>query len=89
MKKPLLITLQVVFFAIIALMGILYIMNKTPVEDLGDYEKTEMAKPNRSKSIVDQFFSTDSRDSSDDDVSLTGGSGRYDEVRIGKSMDEE
>ena len=41
--------------------------------------------------MVDQFFSTVSgkENSSDgDNVSLTGESGRYDEVRIGKSGDQ-
>ncbi len=89
MKKPLLITIQVVVFAVIATSGIIYILNKTPVEDLGNYEKGEMARPNKNKSIVDQFFSTKPSDSGEDDVSLTGSSGRYDEARIGKSYAEE
>ena len=88
MKKSLTITVQVVIFAIIATMGIIYILNKSPVEDLGEYEKEEMARPNKSKSFVDQFFNSKSSDSDEDDISLTGGSGRYDEVRIGKSSDE-
>lgn len=88
MKKSLTITIQVVIFAIIATLGIIYILNKSPVEDLGDYEKEEMARPNKSKSFVDQFFNSKSSNTDDDDVSLTGGSGRYDEVRIGKSAEE-
>ena len=86
------ITIKVAIFAVIAIIGIIYIFNKSPVEDLGSYEKQEMVKPNRGKSVIDQFFSpsSDKRggDSSDDDMSLTGKSGRYDEVRIGKEIDE-
>lgn len=89
MKKSMIISIQVAVFAIVGLLAILYIMNKSPVEDLGDYEKQEMARPNKSKSIVDQFFSPSDSSDSGDDVSLTGSSGRYDEVRIGKSMDDE
>lgn len=88
MKKSLTITIQVVIFAIIATLGIIYILNKSPVEDLGDYEKEEMARPNKAKSFVDQFFNSKSSNTEDDDISLTGGSGRYDEVRIGKSAEE-
>lgn len=92
MNKTASITIKVAIFAAIAIMGIVYIFNKSPVEDLGSYEKQEMVKPNRSRSVIDQFFtpSSDKRgnDSSDDDMSLTGESGRYDEVRIGKDLEE-
>ena len=89
MKKSVVISIQVAVFAIVGVLAIIYIMNKSPVEDLGDYEKQEMARPNKSKSIVDQFFSPSDSNDTGDDVSLTGSSGRYDEVRIGKSMEDE
>jgi len=76
----------------IAVAGIIYIFNRPPVEDLGTYEKQDMAKPNRSKSVLDSFFPGKSNRRSstaeDDDVSLMGGSGRYDEVRIGKDSEK-
>lgn len=89
MKKSMIISIQVAIFAIVGALGILYIMNKSPVEDLGDYEKQEMARPNKSKSIVDQFFAPSDNSDSSGDNSLTGSSGRYDEVRIGKALDDE
>ena len=92
MNKSASIVIQVIVFAAIAILGIIYIMNRSPVEDLGEYEKQEMAKPNRGKSVIDQFFTPTSKkggyDDQNDDVSLTGSSGRYDEVRIGKSQQE-
>lgn len=92
MNKTASIVIKVALFALIAIIGIIYIFNRSPVEDLGSYEKQEMVKPNRSKSIVDQFFSTSGSnrddDTDEDDMSLTGKSGRYDEVRIGKELEE-
>ncbi|VAW69154.1 hypothetical protein MNBD_GAMMA09-3239 [hydrothermal vent metagenome] len=91
MKNSISLVVKVVIMAAIAGAGIIYIFNRSPVEDLGSYEKQEMARPNRSKSVLDQFFSKDrnrQNGSNDDDVSLMGSSGRYDEVRIGKGKDE-
>ena len=88
MKNSASILLKVIIFGAITGIGIIYVVNRSPVESMSTYEKQEMVKPNKSRSIVDQFFSNDSdskRDQSEnDDVSLTGSSGRYDEVRIGK-----
>jgi len=88
MKNSVSILLKVIIFGVITGIGIIYVVNRSPVESMGTYEKQEMVKPNKSRSIVDQFFSNDSenkRDQSEnDDISLTGSSGRYDEVRIGK-----
>jgi len=88
MKNSASILLKVIIFGVITGIGIIYVVNRSPVEGMSTYEKQEMVKPNKSRSIVDQFFSTDpdnKRDQSEnDDVSLTGSSGRYDEVRIGK-----
>ena len=91
MNKSASIAIKVAIFAVIASMGIYYILQTPAVEEIADYEKQEMVKPNRGKSMVDQFFSTISgkENSADgDNVSLTGESGRYDEVRIGKSGDQ-
>ncbi len=88
MKNSVSIFLKVVIFGAITGVGIIYVMNRSPVESMGTYERQEMVKPNKSRSVVDQFFSSDSNkrrsDAENDDVSLTGSSGRYDEVRIGK-----
>ncbi len=90
MKKSLIITIQLIIFAALATIAILYIMERSPVEDLGHYEKQEMARPNKDSSVIDQFFSPKSKDEGyGDDVSLTGGSGRYDEVRIGKAPEDQ
>ena len=90
MNNTVSIAIKVAVFAIIAILGIVYIFNRSPVEDLGAYEKQEMVKPNRGRSMLDQFFSTSESKGGDgdDDVSLTGKSGRYDEVRIGKDLEE-
>jgi len=91
MNNTVSIAIKVAIFAIIAILGIVYIFNRSPVEDLGAYEKQEMVKPNRGRSMLDQFFSTSESNGGDgggDDVSLTGKSGRYDEVRIGKDLEE-
>ena len=93
MKKSMVIIVQVAVFALLATIGIIYILNKPPVEDLGEYEKQEMVQPNRSRSVIDSFFSPDKTRNSafseeNDDVSLTRQSGRYDEVRIGKPAEE-
>jgi len=91
MKNSVSILIKVIIFGTITAIGIVYVVNRSPVESMGTYEKQEMVKPNKSRSIVDQFFSSDpdeKRDQSkNDDVSLTGSSGRYDEVRIGKESE--
>jgi len=91
MKNSISILLKVVIFGAITGIGIIYVINRSPVESMGNYEKQEMVKPNKSRSAIDQFFSNDSKkkrdQSQNDDVSLTGSSGRYDEVRIGKNAE--
>lgn len=88
MKKSTAITIQIAILAVIGIGGIVYILNSSPVESLGEYEKQEMVTPNKSRSLVDGFFSGSGRGSedndSDDETSLTGKSGRYDEALIGK-----
>lgn len=83
------ITIQIAVLALIGLAGIIYILNSSPVESLGEYEKQEMAKPNKQRTLVGGFFSGsgkgEAEDDGDDDTSLTGKSGRYEESRIGKS----
>jgi len=91
MKNSISILIKVIIFGSITTLGIIYVINRSPVESMSTYEKQEMVKPNKSRSIVDQFFSTDEKtkrnEAENDDVSLTGKSGRYDEVRIGKSSE--
>jgi len=91
MKNSISILLKVVIFGAITGVGILYVINRSPVESMGTYEKQEMVKPNKDRSSFDQFFSSEPdkkrNQSKNDDVSLTGSSGRYDEVRIGKSAE--
>jgi len=92
MNKSVAIFIKVIIFGAITVAGIIYVSNRSSVESMGTYEKQEMVKPNRSKSMIDQFFSTDSKRRNaeeNDDVSLMGSSGRYDEVRIGKKESEE
>jgi len=92
MNKSVSIFIKVIIFAAITALGIVYVSNRSAVDSMGSYEKQEMVKPNRNKSMIDQFFSTDSKRRNaegNDDVSLMGSSGRYDEVRIGKKNSEE
>jgi len=88
MKKNTSIAIKIAVLAVIGLAGIIYILNSSPVESLGEYEKQDMVTPNKSRSLVDGFFSGSGRgsadDDDDDDTSLTGKSGRYEESRIGK-----
>lgn len=90
MKKSVSIAIQVTVLLVIAIAGILYIMGTSPVENLGEYQKEEMVRPNKTKSIMDGFFSRDDREGTEeegDNHSLTGDGGRYDEVRIGRSAE--
>lgn len=86
-KTSIAIAIQIAVFAILASAGIIYVLKQSPTEDLGHYEKREMVRPNQGKSFIDRIFS-DSSKSSGEDMSLTGGSGRYEESRIGKPMPE-
>jgi len=93
MNKSISILVKVIIFGALTGIGILYVINRSPVESMGSYEKQEMVKPNKSRSIIDNFFSSESKSrrnaGENDDVSLMGASGRYDEVRIGKTHKEE
>jgi len=87
MKKSISIFLKSAIFGTVTIIGIIYVMNQSPVESMAAYEKQEVVKPNRSRSVIDQFFSkeeTGENNSAGNDMSLTGADGRYDEVRIGK-----
>ncbi len=92
MKKSVSTFLKLAIFLILTIMGIFYIINRPPVKSIGEYKKQEMVKPNRNKSFIDQLFKPDSSKrknaAEDDDVSLTGRSGRYKEARVGKSTEE-
>lgn len=90
MKKPISIAIKLIIFAILTFLGIVFVINKSPVESMSSYEKQEMVKPNRGSSVIDDFFKSNDNSQrraadDDDDVSLMGTSGRYEEVRIGKS----
>ena len=50
MNKSASIAIKVAIFAVIASMGIYYILQTPAVEEIADYEKQEMVKPNRGKS---------------------------------------
>lgn len=89
MNKSVSMLIKIVIFGALTGVGIIYVINRSPVESMSSYEKQEMVKPNKTKSVIDHFFSSKSKarkssDEGNDDVSLTGSSGRYDEVRIGK-----
>jgi len=92
MNKSISILVKVIVFSAITATGIVYVFNRSSVDSMGTYEKQEMVKPNRGKSVIDSFFSSESKNrknaAENDDVSLMGSSGRYDEVRIGKSSEE-
>ncbi|MCW9048265.1 MAG: hypothetical protein OQK46_09330 [Gammaproteobacteria bacterium] len=91
MKKSTSILVKVTIFGLITALGIIYVFNRSSVDSISTYEKQEMVKPNREKSVIDQFFSDDDNkrknSAEDDDISLMGTSGRYDEVRIGGSSE--
>ena len=88
MTKSTSLFIKVAIFAAITVIGIFYVFNQSAVESMSTYERQEMVKPNKGKSVIDQFFSSKDKPRNaeeNDDVSLTGNAGRYDEVRIGKS----
>ncbi|MCW8933783.1 MAG: hypothetical protein OQK98_03575 [Gammaproteobacteria bacterium] len=92
MNKSASILIKVTIFGLITALGIIYVFNRSSVDSMSTYEKREMVKPNREKSVIDQFFSDDDNKrknsaEDDDDISLMGTSGRYDEVRIGGSSE--
>ena len=71
----------------------MYIMEKSPRSEVRDYQKQTMPKSSYSRSSGGFFsdLSSSARGENagdNDDISLTGKSGRYDEVRIGGSTDK-
>lgn len=86
MNKPISITIKLTVLALLATLGIIYILEKPPVSEVSNYRKEESRKPYSRTSS--NFFS--SQPSADGDaVSITGGSGAYDEVRIGGTFRSE
>ena len=86
MKKSLSITIRLVVLAILATLGIVYIVHKPPMESVRNYQKEDMPRPYvLSKS--NSFFSSDEETASDS-ISITNRSGAYDEVRIGKQYSD-
>ena len=88
MKKSVAISIQLVILTVLAVMGIIYILQKPPVQEVENYKKEEMPKPYVRKSDRSFFSSSKSTPEEMDSVSLTGQSGKYDEVRIGKDYEE-
>ncbi|MCW9012235.1 MAG: hypothetical protein OQL06_00515 [Gammaproteobacteria bacterium] len=93
MNRKLPITIKVVITALLGIIGIVYILNKSPVSEVDNYQKQDMPKPYKYKA-KQGFFSNkpsssiDANNGDNDDISLMGKSGRYDDVRIGKAVDE-
>jgi len=97
MKKQLSLIIKMSIMLALAVVGIMYIMDKSPRSEVRNYQKQSMPKPSYSRSSGG-FFSdlsssargetTRGNGNGNDDVSLTGKSGRYDEVRIGGSTDK-
>ena len=78
------LVIQLIILVIIAIIGILYILDEAPVASLNLNDKQHMVTPFGSSS-GDSLFLPKSDDGSDgDDVSLSGKKGRYDEALIGK-----
>ena len=87
MKKQISITIKIIILSLLAVIGIVYILEKSPVDEVSNYKKEEMPKPYVRSSRSD-FFSSKSAETDSDDISLTGKSGAYDEVRIGGEYKE-
>ena len=91
MKLNLSMALKLVITTILAVIGIIYILNKSPVSEVDNYQKESMPKPYKYRA-QEGFFSnkpsSNGLDPDNDDISLTGKSGRYDDVRIGKEIEE-
>lgn len=87
MNKPVSITIKLVIFAALATLGIMYILEKSPVSEVSNYKKEEV-KRTYSSGGSSNFFSSQP-DADSDAVSITGSSGHYDEVRIGSSYQSE
>lgn len=89
MKNTISIAIKLLIFAGLTFLGIIYVINQSPIDSMPTYEKQEMVRPNRGTSVIDDFFKSNDKNQShaadSDDVSLMGTSGRYEEVRIGKS----
>jgi len=47
MNKSASILIKVIIFGILTVIGIIYVINQSPVENMATYEKQEMVKPNR------------------------------------------
>ena len=76
--------IQLLILVFIAIIGIMYIVDETPVSSLEHYDKQPMVTPFGS-SDKDSFFFPKGNDNSDgDDISLSGKKGRYEEALIGK-----
>lgn len=91
MKKQISLVLKMSITLMLAIIGIMYIMEKSPRSEVENYQKQSAPTASSSRSSGGFFsdLSSSARGENDtnDDVSLTGKSGQYDEVRIGGSTD--
>ena len=88
-KKNISTVIKLSIFGGITVLAIIYVANKSSVSTLKPYVKQEMAKPNKDKNTFGGLFSSETKKNrrnaeENDDVSLMGGSKRYEEARIGK-----
>jgi len=93
MKKQLSLAVKVIVTLVLAVIGIMYIMNKSPRGEVRDYQKQAMPTSSSSRSSGGFFSDLSSsavngRNEDNDDISLTGKSRKYDEVHIGNSTDK-
>lgn len=83
------IAIKVLITTLLAVIGIIYILNKSPVSEVDNYQKEDMPKPYKYRAS-EGFFSnkpSNTFSADNDDISLTGSGGRYDEVKIGKDSE--
>ncbi|MFW2373721.1 MAG: hypothetical protein ACN4GM_11420 [Gammaproteobacteria bacterium] len=76
--------IQLIVLVLIAIIGILYILDEAPVDSVKRYDKQPVVTPFGSASDNNYFRPKRDDDSGGDDVSLSGKKGRYDEALIGK-----
>ena len=88
-KKNISTLIKLSIFGGITIIAIIYVANQSSVSTLSPYVKQEVVKPNKDKNAFGGFFSSEKKTTrrnaeENDDVSLMGGAGRYEEARIGK-----
>jgi hypothetical protein len=81
-KNQISILIKLLILVLVAGIAIWSIMEESPVSKIQSYEKQPSSLPKTSRSYSQPFSSQP--DADNDDVSLTGQKGQYDEARIGK-----